>query len=256
MINKKLVALASLATLGLTMIPAGVIFAEEKSLNSNARISFTVDNSAKSPLDPTQPANPGVSTEQNPISPIDSVTGGTPNKGTAGPLSIDFASSFNFGSHDISSVTKIYYASAQNYTQKTGSLAKDTTGPNFVQVTDVREGDLKGWSLKVKQNGDFKTADGKTLEGALLTIKNGNALNGNGGEDTIEQVSKEIQLSSADSNVMGAKVGQGRGSWLYRMGTKETAGSSVSLTVPGNISRVEAAYTTTLTWTLSDTAVK
>lgn len=254
MMNKKLVTLTGAAALGLTMISAGIVSAADKTLDSNAKITFTEDNSSKSPLDPTTPTNND--NTQNPISPIDTVTGDTPNKGTTGPLSIDFASSFNFGSHEISSVSKTYYALPQTYSQKTESKAIDTTGPNFVQVTDVREGDLKGWSLKVKQNGDFKTADGKTLEGALLTIKNGNALNGNGGEDTIEQVSKEIQLSSADSNVMGAKVGQGRGSWLYRMGTKETAGSSVSLTVPGNISRVEAAYTTTLTWTLSDTAVK
>ena len=48
MINKKLVALAGLAALGLTMIPAGIISAEEvKTLDSNAKLTFTEDNSSK-----------------------------------------------------------------------------------------------------------------------------------------------------------------------------------------------------------------
>lgn len=95
------------------------------------------------------------------------------------------------------------------------------------------------------------------MAGAILNITNGNVLNGNGGEDTIEQVSPNIEVSSnATSNVMGAKEGQGRGSWLYRMGTKETATSSVSLTIPATVSPSKADYKTTLTWTLSNTAVE
>ena len=71
-----------------------------------------------------------------------------------------------------------------------------------------------------------------------------------------DNVKINVALVDPFTNASGAKAGQGRGSWLYRMGTKETAASSVSLTIPGNISRVGAAYTTTLTWTLSDTAVE
>lgn len=254
MMNKKLVALTGAAALGLTMISAGIVSAADKTLDSNAKIMFTEDNSSKSPLDPTTPTNND--NTQNPISPIDTVTGDTPNKGTTGPLSIDFASSFNFGSHEISSVSKTYYALPQTYSQKTESKATDTTGPNFVQVTDVRGGDFKGWSLKVKQNGDFKAPSGSVLKGAAVSIKNGNVLHGNGGSSTISGVSQTISVTTADSDVMGAKAGEGYGSWLYRMGTKDTAGTSVSLTVPGDAPKVAEAYTTTLTWTLSDTAVK
>ena len=88
--NKKLVALTGAAALGLTMISAGIVSAADKTLDSNAKITFTEDNSSKSPLDPTTPTNND--NTQNPISPIDTVTGDTPNKGTTGPLSIDFAS--------------------------------------------------------------------------------------------------------------------------------------------------------------------
>ena len=42
--------------------------------------------------------------------------------------------------------------------------------PNFVQVTDNR-GTNAGWKLSVTQNDQFKTADGKELTGATLTLK-------------------------------------------------------------------------------------
>lgn len=255
MINKKLVTLAGLAALGLTMIPAGIISAEAlKTLDSNAKLIFTEDNSSKSPLDPTTPTNND--NTQNAISPIDTVTGTTPNQGTVGPLSIDFASSFNFGSHEISSVSKIYKALPQTYSQKSESKATDTTGPNFVQVTDVRGGEFKGWSLKVRQNDDFTSPSKSTLKGAAITINNGNVQNANGGTNTISSVSKTIAVTKADSNVMGAKVDEGYGTWQYRMGTKDIAGESITLTVPGDTPKIAEAYTTTLTWTLSDTAVK
>ncbi|KGB51105.1 hypothetical protein LH61_06425 [Leuconostoc mesenteroides P45] len=253
--NKKILSLVGLSTLGLSLMPA-VAFADTLSptLNSNAKVIFTEDDTQKSPLDPTTPANSD--NTQNAISPIDTVTGDTPNAGTKGPLSLDFASSFNFGSHDISSVDKAYQALPQSYTQKDDSKATDTTGPNFAQVTDVRSGAAKGWTLNVKMNDDFKAQDGTVLKGAIINIKNGTAVNGNGGTSTISSVAPSITLSTADSTVMGAKATEGYGTWLYTMGNKDTAGSSVTLTVPGASSKVADAYTTQLVWTLSDTAVQ
>lgn len=253
--KKTVLGIAGLTTIGLTLLPIS-ISADGGALNSNAQVTFTVDDSSKSPLDPSNPTNDD--STQNPISPTDSVTGKEPNSGTKGPLTIDFASSFNFGSHVMSSANKTYYASAQNYSQKDDSVLTDTTGPNFVQVTDVRSGTIAGWSLKVKQTGDFiNSSDKSTLPGAQITINNGNVLNGNGTQNTIsDSGNTKINISTADSNVMGAKAGEGYGTWLYRMGTKDTAGSSVSLTVPGGISKTAGSYTTNLVWTLSDTAVK
>jgi len=252
MINKKILGLTGIATLGLAIVPLSVVNADDKggALDSNAQVTFIADNDAKSPLDPTTPANPDGT--QNPVSPIDTVTGSTPNPGTTGLLTVDFASSFNFGSNIISSVTKTYNALPQVYALKGESKATDTTGPNFVQVTDVRPGSAKGWSLNVKQNDDFKTSAGTSLAGAQINITNGNVLNGNGGTDTISNHPTDIAVSTAAANVMGAKAGEGFGTWLYRMGTKDTAGSSVKLTVPGSSAKEVAAYRTTLTWTLTD----
>lgn len=255
--NKTVLGITGLTTIGLAIVPINSISAADVgSLNSNAQVTFTVDNSSKSPLDPTTPVNDD--NTQNAVSPTDSVTGKSPNPGTTGPLTIDFASSFNFGSHEMSSVNKTYFAAAQNYAQKDESKATGTTGPNFVQVTDVRSGTIAGWSLKVKQTGDFTNASDKsTLSGAQITINNGNVLNGNGTQNTISDASNaKINISTADSNVMGAKSGEGYGTWLYRMGNKDTAGTSVSLTVPGGIAKTAGAYTTNLVWTLSDTAVQ
>ena len=47
---------------------------------------------------------------------------------------------------------------------------KSKEGPNYVQVTDNR-GTEAGWSLKVKQEGQFKSTSGKELTGAAITFK-------------------------------------------------------------------------------------
>lgn len=258
--NKTVLGITGLTTIGLAIVPINSISADDVSLNSNAQVTFTLDNSSKSPLDPTKPTNDD--NTQNAVTPTDSVTGESPNpSGTTGPrLTIDFASSFNFRSRQISSVDKTYFADAQNYSQKVEGKVADTTttGPNFVQVTDLRSGTVAGWSLKVKRTGDFTNAsDNSKLSGAKITITNGNVLNGNGTGNTISQSSiDKIDISTDDSNVMGAKSGEGYGTWLYSMGNKDTAGTSVSLTVPGGIAKTEGAYTTNLVWTLSDTAVQ
>lgn len=240
--------------MGLALAPLGVVSADDNdnggSLDSNAQVTFTADNGSKSPLDPTTPANPDGT--QNPVSPIDTVTGTTPEQGTLGLLTIDFASSFNFGSHPISSVNKTYTALPQSYSQADDSKATGTTGPNFVQVTDLRPGSAKGWSLQVKQNDVFKTADGVSLDGAQINIDNGNVVNGNGGSDEINKKPANIAVSTAAADVMGAKTGEGFGTWLYRMGNNDTAGSSVTLTVPGSSAKKAAIYSTKLTWTLTD----
>lgn len=257
--NTRALSLVGLATLGLAMVPVTAFADTPTSLNSNAQISFQLDNTQKPPLDPTEPNNDDGSL--NTISPNDTVTRNTPNAGTGGPLSLDFVSSFNFGLQDISSVTKKYTASAQQYTKQNDDTSGTGTGtgPNFAQVTDVRSGSAKGWKLTVRMANDFKTKDGSTLDGAVISINNGRAVYGNDFKNTINTISSvnsTIQLSKDDSIVMGAKANEGYGTWLYTMGTKGTAGSSVTLTVPGSSPKSDEAYKTQLVWTLSDTAVE
>ena len=51
-----------------------------------------------------------------------------------------------------------------------GATDEVKEGPNYVQVTDNR-GTEAGWSLKVKQEGQFKSTSGKELTGALSRLK-------------------------------------------------------------------------------------
>lgn len=105
--------------------------------------------------------------------------------------------------------------------------------PNYVQVTDNR-GTNAGWHLTVKQNGQFKTADDKALDGAALTLKN-SALKSNAGSDapTAEQ-SITLNPSGAASDLIDAKENQGMGTWVNTFGKDATeAKQSVELSVPG-----------------------
>ncbi|WP_061399505.1 WxL domain-containing protein [Leuconostoc mesenteroides] len=259
MINKKILGLAGLASLGLaTTAPLAVVHADDTSkvsLQSNAQVSFIKDETTKPILNPLNPVN--ADGGQNSVTPIDNVTKDKPQAGTSGLLTIDFASSFNFGTNIIiSSAKQTYYASAQSYSNK-GTM---TTGPNFAQVTDNRSGDKHtGWKLQVKQDGDFTavTDSSSKLTGATISISNGKAVNGNGSDKVINTVdTNSITIGRENTTVMSADDGEGIGTWIYSMGNQNTADKSVSLTVPASSKIKEDTYKTTLTWTLSDTAVE
>src|SRR6476469_76671 len=62
--------------------------------DTNAKIKFVPNEDVTPPVDPEDPG---------------------PNPGTPGPLSIDYASSFEFGEHKITSATETYYAAPQTF---------------------------------------------------------------------------------------------------------------------------------------------
>ncbi|MDR0318106.1 MAG: WxL domain-containing protein, partial [Lactococcus lactis] len=97
--------------------------------------------------DVTPPVNPNIPDPNRPVFP-QNPDGSLPNPGTQGPLSIDFASSLDFGINPISNKDEIYFAKAQSYTEST------TETPNYVQVTDNR-GTLMGWTLSVTEKGQL-----------------------------------------------------------------------------------------------------
>ncbi|MBZ5946328.1 WxL domain-containing protein [Leuconostoc gasicomitatum] len=166
------------------------------------------------------------------------------------PLDNESSSSTSDGD-TTSSSSSISSSAATNATEPSNS--KKTTRQSVVMSTRLpKAGTWVDDFQNVKQNDDFKTSAGTSLAGAQINITNGNVLNGNGGTDTISNHPTDIAVSTAAANVMGAKAGEGFGTWLYRMGTKDTAGSSVKLTVPGSSAKEVAAYRTTLTWTLTD----
>lgn len=215
---------------------------------SNGVVIFEPNTDPTDPVDPTDPTNP--------VEPIDPTDSDSSNPGTNGPLSIDFASSLDFGTQKITSKDEIYHAVPQKYvtseTDAEGNLVTKK-GPNYVQVTDNR-GTEAGWILQVNQNGQFKSETGKELTGAVITLNNGTVVTASesgkpAGEDTIA-----LNAEGALSKVMTAAAGNGAGTYLLTWGTDEVSGAeSITLDVPGATTKYAEKYSTTLTWTLSDT---
>lgn len=208
--------------------------------DSNAVVKFVPNTDPTNPVDPTNP-------EEN-IDPVDPTNPeGKPNPGTNGPLSIDFASSFNFGENKITSQDMIYNAAPQTF--KVGE-----EGPNYVQVSDNRGG-AKGWALQVEQGGQFKSTSGVELTGAKIQVNNGEMVSASDSiKPAIFKTSFDLTSDGAGAaqNVITAADGEGAGTWVYRFGDEATKGESVTLTVPGKTTKVAEEYATKLTWTLID----
>ena len=218
--------LATAILAGITLAPAVSFAADGGEYDTNGVITFTPNNGTTDPVDPVDPTNP--------VKPVDPTDPSGPKPGTAGPLSIDYASSLDFGSQKITSKDEIYKAKAQKYLDKDNV---EKTGPNFVQVTDNR-GTEKGW----------------TLPGAEITFKNGNVVTASDSEKPTGQATIVADPSGDLKNVMSAKDGQGAGTYLLDWGTDAaTAAESIELSVPGSTTKYAKKYSTTFTWVLSDT---
>lgn len=217
-----------------------------KDYQSTGTIEFVSSTDVTPPINPSNPTNP--------IKPVDPNNPDGPEPGTTGPLSIDFVSSLNFGKQIISSQEKIYYAQAQKFFEvsENGELiGNQKTGPNYVQVTDNR-GNESGWSLKVNQDGPFKTEDGKELTGAIITLENGEVVSNSTSDLPTGQNKIVLNANGELSNVMVATTGKGTGTSLLKWGDEQTASTSISLEVPGNTTKVADKYRTKLNWTLMD----
>lgn len=237
----------NLATLGLTvcslaLIQATQVSAEEvASYQTNGTITFEADDSITPPVDPVNP--------EKPVTPIDpSKPDDKPTEGTGGPLSIDFASSFIFGSHKITTETMDYYAGLQTFQDS-------EDGPNYIQITDKR-GTQEGWTVSVKQNGQFETRNGDILEGAELSLSAGTTTSVTDQKYSPRATLKrEVTLSPNGFHyiLVSANRGQGMGTWIYKFGNDAEEGrTAVKLNVPGKTVKLAQEYSTTITWTLSN----
>lgn len=229
--------------------------AEEKQYESNGAVEFMPNMNPTDPVDPTDPD------PENPVKPVDPTDPDGPDPGTQGPLSIDYASSFDFGLNRISNKNQTYYARAQKYFDGTA----DT--PNFVQVTDNR-GTNGGWTLQVRQEDQLKaTVDtlNKELTGSVIKISDP-VVNSNA-QNVEKPVPVDITLVPGKvSPVASAKSGAGAGTWSVAWGKVETVKETdqdgkdqdvnvtkaVQLTVPGSTPKDAVKYQTKLTWILTD----
>lgn len=244
--------------------------------NSNAMVNFITSTEPSLPVDPENPD------PTNPIVPIDPTQPVEP--GTEGPLSIDFASSFQFGTSKITTKDEVYSAYAQAV--KIGAATEYR--PNYIQITDNR-GTEAGWTLQVTQNTQLTSTANKVLEGAVITLRNGTV--GTVAESTVAAPSiapAEIVLNPGTAEtVMAAKATEGSGLWIakygssmgdnptvatgkdWKPGTEATEteeavvptefdvmrNSAVTLAVPGKAIKTNDQYSAVVTWSLADTPV-
>ncbi|WP_157456712.1 WxL domain-containing protein [Carnobacterium maltaromaticum] len=240
----KLTAIGMLAINSLTL-GGTAIAADEKTRDVQAQVEFV---EATDPVDPVDPLNP-----EKPVKPVDPVDPEKPvDPGTSGPLSLDYASSLNFGKQKITTDNEIYYAKPQNVEVSKGVFEDK---PLYAQITDGR-GTLKGWTLSVSQKAQFKTDKGDELEGAVIRFTNGEQASVSLAKPP--SVVKSVinvtgKLKGESSKVMAAKEGEAGGTYVYRLGNDKTKESSVALEIPGDTVKKKAIYSTTLIWTLNDT---
>lgn len=199
-------------------------FLAESVGTSNAKIEFFEDTSVPPVLDPdnpTEPYDPG---------------GGT---GNAGPLSLDYVSNLEFWQQKVSLQDETY----NSFTLKP-----------FIQVTDKRANPT-GWHVTVKAT-PFTSASTHQLSGAYMIFNNGETLS-----DLGAMYGKPIAVpftlytDNQSVKVVSANPNEGRGSWITRWypsnPSTATTNDNVTLTVYGGTMKAEA-YTSTLTWTLTD----
>jgi len=206
---------------------------EESAGNSKAAISFIAGSGPVEPSNPTNPTNPLF--PGGPTDPTDIPTGNT------GPLTLDYVSSVEFGSHEISHRTVEYSAISKK---------------PFIQVSD-RRGTGAGWSVIAKAS-KFTSGTTDTLPGAVLYFKNAmvNSI-GTGNSPTAVQTIALNTDGSTASPVVSATTSTGLGTWLTSwLGTNpdENDGelnNNVTLKIPAGSATV-GNHIATITWTLTD----
>ncbi len=249
-----------------SMAAAALVQAEAATaaeLSSDGRVTFEAGTGGgPGPIDPVDPPTP--------VDPYPD-----PEPGTDGPLSIDFVAGFEFGSNEISTEDRTYYAIAQKVKMSTTGLYEYR--PNYVQVTDNR-GTNDGWRLKVKQEGQFTSSDANAvnteLTGAVISMDDGwvNTMM----ETTTDGVTTSkvvLDPEGAASTVMTAQKGKEAGTWFGIYGAQDDLQNtdaygntvqddhgdttmfnpSVTLELPGKTLKDAVTYTTALRWTLEDT---
>lgn len=258
--KQKMMSVLALSILGSNLLAPSVLAAENaevRQYESHGMVQFIPDID---PTDPTDPIDPG-----EPEKPIDPTNPEGPNPGTPGPLSIDFASSFDFGINKITDKDETYYARAQRF-----EGLEDR--PNYVQVSDKR-GTNAGWTLDVKQENQFeatKETKNKELVGAQISLTNAKVRSKTNTTPPLAHENMGLKVGELH-RVMTAEKGAGAGTWLNRWdegenvlteeevivdekGKKENVNlnKSVTLTVPGATVKDAVNYKTTLTWILSE----
>lgn len=219
---------------GIFTVSQGVSAEVAADYNSEVNIQFIENDEVTKPVDPNDP--------DKEVDIDDETVGG----GTAGPLSIDYASNIDFGDVKKSGNEITYFANPITIN------GGEERAP-YVQVTDNR-GTKTGWNLQVKQNEQFTNDEGDSvLEGAQLSLRNG-AVNSQSSTENVNSTDIEFNNFNELYPVLNAADGSGAGTFTNQFGTVvEGKATDVALVIPADIVIEDGKYSTELTWVLEDT---
>lgn len=228
---KKRLAVSTVLMSTALVLGTTTAWAETSKGESTAKITFTI-NGAPIVVDPTDPKPGNVYTPGEGENPI--------FNGNTGPLTLDYASNFNFGSHD----------SADKKT-----TFKSIDKKPFVQVTDRRA--VKDiWRLSVKL-GAFKNEDTskKSLPNAKLTIIKGDVQTLVGLDNKFAPITNGVILDAGGTaDIILTSVADTVSTWQVYWDKDPGVtplNSKISLDVPLN-AQIQGTHTATLEWTLTD----
>lgn len=192
----------------------------------------------------------GFVTDQNPVDPEAPEDIVDPNNppiipDDQGELRIEFASQFDFGE------AKVVFEEQTIGAKQQGLNDKQENRPNYVQLVDNRE-QMDGWTLSVTQKEQFKTKDGNKLDGAQINFDNVNLFADHDGQGEAPNVNDfDYLLPGVTQPILTANNEQGKGRWLYTMGTTDNSG--VFLTIPEGVVPLAQTYSAIFVWELNMT---
>lgn len=229
--RKKLAVTSVLMSVALLLGTTSVFAATTSTGNSQATITFTTDKAPVivDPDDPTKPYDP---IKDGAITPTNQT----------GPLTLDYAPNFNFGSHEALATNSAVYQ----------ALNKKP----FLQVTDRRALRSK-WDVKVKL-GKFINSEtsNESLSGAKLSISSGIVKSAIGLTDGSAPTTQNVQLTAgaaSGTTILSSAAGTFSTWVVYWPGdlVGQEPNTYISLDVPIN-TQVKGTHTATLEWTISD----
>lgn len=192
-----------------------------------------------------------------PVDPLDPDTETTPENGPMIPdgqglVSLDFVSQFNFGEVAIHAGAKQYEAQPQRIMNGSDSHER----PNYIQVSDRRETDNRGgWSVIATLSAEgFRNEANEELRGASIQLANQELAKPSVNTGRLPQIVRNNGadlLPGVSTRLLDASAAEGQGTWVYRFGDQDTAGSSVKLDVPAGANPKATNYQATINWELS-----
>ncbi|EGO7756720.1 WxL domain-containing protein [Enterococcus faecalis] len=219
---KKLILGTSLVITSL-FVSAQITHAEIKSKAETKSTVKTILGDTNGSVDPVDPTNPN---KPNPE---------VPGTGNTGPLTIDHASSIEFGEQEIKEKEAVYNAKTEH---------------PYVQVTD-RRATGAGWTLKASID-EFNSEDKKkTLKGAELSLKNG-TIKSTSGNVSEKPKGYDVNLNKDLQVIMQAGSDQGMGTWVDAFSGTKDNNANVQLKVPAGSARAKQNYSSVIRWELTD----